>query len=570
MYFLALAADFDGTVAHDGRVLPETLAALRQLRLTGRRLLLVTGREVADVLSLLPDPKVFTYIIAENGAVLYDPASRAEQVLGPPPPASLLSRLREKQVAPLSVGRCVLATFEPHQAAILEAIHDLGLELQISFNKGAVMVLPSGINKATGLQAALAGLEIAASNVVGVGDAENDHSFLSICGCSAAVANAVPMIRQNADLVLAGDHGAGVTELVDRLINEDVALAPAGKHGPWLGHDRDGGKVYPRPGDGCILLVGPSGSGKSTLATAMTERIVDLRLEFTVIDPEGDYLDLCDAIRIGSSEAPPNATEALRLIAQAGLNVVVNTQAMSMESRQALFDNFLQQASYLRSRTGRPHWLIFDEAHELLPATASPTKSALRHQDLTAAVLVTLHPKHLSREALSAVRLIVALGAAPAELLRDFARLTGVAEPECPEIVRGEVLCWRPAGTGEVLALRLEPPRQDHRRHAGKYAIGDVGEQRSFYFHDLQNNRFIKAHNLYAFLDQSCTINDQSWQRHLRCGDFSAWFRHVIRDEGLAREAARVEADDTLSAAEARQLIRKAIWRRYAAPAQCS
>ena len=31
-----------------------------------------------------------------------------------------------------------------HQEAVLESIHDLGLELQVIFNKGAVMVLPSG------------------------------------------------------------------------------------------------------------------------------------------------------------------------------------------------------------------------------------------------------------------------------------------------------------------------------------------------------------------------------------------------------------------------------------------
>ena len=46
------------------------------------------------------------------------------------------------------------------------------------FNKGAVMILPSGVNKATGLAAALEELGLSPHNVVGVGDAENDHAFL--------------------------------------------------------------------------------------------------------------------------------------------------------------------------------------------------------------------------------------------------------------------------------------------------------------------------------------------------------------------------------------------------------
>ena len=37
---------------------------------------------------------------------------------------------------------------------VLATIRDLGLELHVIFNRDAVMVLPSGINKGTGLRAA--------------------------------------------------------------------------------------------------------------------------------------------------------------------------------------------------------------------------------------------------------------------------------------------------------------------------------------------------------------------------------------------------------------------------------
>ena len=60
---------------------------------------------------------------------------------------------------------------------MLETIRDLGLEFQITFNKGAVMVLPAGVNKASGLAAAIGELGLSPLKVVGVGDAENDHAF---------------------------------------------------------------------------------------------------------------------------------------------------------------------------------------------------------------------------------------------------------------------------------------------------------------------------------------------------------------------------------------------------------
>jgi HAD superfamily hydrolase (TIGR01484 family) len=106
-----------------------------------------------------------------------------------------------------------VATWHPNETVVLETIAELGLELQVIFNKGAVMVLPSGVNKATGLAAALHELDLSRHNVVGVGDAENDHAFLALCECSVAVANALPALAERCDLVTAAERGAGVEEL---------------------------------------------------------------------------------------------------------------------------------------------------------------------------------------------------------------------------------------------------------------------------------------------------------------------------------------------------------------------
>jgi HAD superfamily hydrolase (TIGR01484 family) len=95
-------------------------------------------------------------------------------------------------VAPLSVGRAIVATWRPHENAVLETIRDQGLELQVIFNKDAVMVLPSGVNKATGLAVALHDHGFSPHEAVGIGDAENDHAFLTLCECAVAVDNALP------------------------------------------------------------------------------------------------------------------------------------------------------------------------------------------------------------------------------------------------------------------------------------------------------------------------------------------------------------------------------------------
>lgn len=222
MHYVALATDYDGTIAHNGEVDEPTLAALERLRGASRRLVLVTGRELDDLIRCMPRLDLFDIVVAENGALLYWPATKQERTLAAPPPPEFAQRLREAGVSPLSVGRVIVASWEPNEGKVLATIRDMGLELQIIFNKGAVMVLPSSVNKATGLAAALQRLDIDPRHVVGVGDAENDHAFLKTCGCAVAVANAIPALMREADIVTEGERGAGVAELIDRMIATDL------------------------------------------------------------------------------------------------------------------------------------------------------------------------------------------------------------------------------------------------------------------------------------------------------------------------------------------------------------
>ncbi len=221
MRYNVLATDYDGTLATEGRVDEATLAALVRLRNSGRRLILVTGRELDDLARVFPHIDLFERVVAENGALLYSPATRKTRPLAAAPPARFVQTLRDRGVTPLSVGQVVVATWTPHEKTVLDVIRELGLDLQVIFNKGAVMVLPAGVNKATGLAAALEELALSPQSVVSVGDAENDHPFLSLSGCSVAVANALPTLKEQADWVTQGSRGAGVTELIDHLLASD-------------------------------------------------------------------------------------------------------------------------------------------------------------------------------------------------------------------------------------------------------------------------------------------------------------------------------------------------------------
>jgi len=223
MQYQALATDYDGTLAHDSHVDDETLAALRRFKESGRKVILVTGREMPELESVFPELTVCDAIVAENGGLLCWPGKQCEEVLAEPVPTEFVDEMVRRGVNPFSVGKVIFATWRPHESVVLEVIQSLGIEYHIVFNKRAVMVLPSGINKASGLKKILKRLQIAPDHIVGIGDAENDHAFLESCAVAAAVANALPSLKERCDLVMGHDHGGGVVELIDRILADDLA-----------------------------------------------------------------------------------------------------------------------------------------------------------------------------------------------------------------------------------------------------------------------------------------------------------------------------------------------------------
>jgi hypothetical protein len=469
-------------------------------------------------------------------------------------------------VAPLSTRRVIVATWQPHEETVLEVIRELGLELQVIFNKGAVMVLPSGVNKAVGLAAALDDLSLSLHNAVGIGDAENDHAFLTACECSVAVANALPALKERCDFVTPGDHGRGVQELAAELVDTDLA-ARAESLTRWalaVGEDGDGRPVRLPPYGRPVLVAGPSGGGKSTFATAFLEQLARHGYQFCIVDPEGDYHEIESATVLGDAGRAPGVDEALELLRRPSQSCVLNLLGIPLSDRPAFFATLLPRFQEMRAHTGRPHWIFVDEAHHLLPAQWRPSALTLP-RELVDLLLVTVHPDSIAPALLAEVGVVVAVGDRPDDTLRRFATAAGVEPPPAIAVAEGRAVLWNRAGNAAPVAFSVAPSRVERRRHLRKYAAGDLGPDKSFYFRGPEGRLNLRAQNLQMFMQMAAGVDDDTWLHHLERGHYSRWMREAIKDDGLADETARVERDAGRDAAESRARIRAAIEQRYTA-----
>src|SRR5262245_7791232 len=460
MRYLALACDYDGTIAQDGHVGSEMFEALERFTASGRKLILLTGRELEDLQSVCPRLGVFEWAVVENGAVLYHPATQEVKPLAPPPPERFVQRLRQRKVAPLSVGRSIVATWKPHEVAVLETIRDLGLEMQVIFNKGAVMVLPAGVNKATGLAAALKEMGLSPHNIVGVGDAENDHAFLAICECSVAVANALSTLRERVDFVTHGVSSRGVRQLIDELIQGDLRNREyhLDRHHLLLGMREDGTEVLIPPHGYNLLVAGPSASGKSTVATAIMERLAEKKYQFCVIDPEGDYGGLASAIHLGTKDRAPSAEEVLEVLSSPEQNLVVNLLGLPLGDRPPFFRDLLPRLQELRARTGRPHWVLIDEVHHLLPSSWDSAPLTLP-QVLGQVLMVTVHPDEVAPAVLTSANAMLAVGQGTEDTFRRFCKPLEEKVPKLPDgdLQPGEVLFWKRGEKTPPFRVKIAP-----------------------------------------------------------------------------------------------------------------
>jgi hydroxymethylpyrimidine pyrophosphatase-like HAD family hydrolase len=570
MRYLVLATDYDGTIASHGKVAESTLTALEKVSASGHKLILATGRHLPDLKTIFPQLSKFARVVVENGALLYCPEEKEETLLCEPPPSSLISALKARGV-PFETGRGIIATWEPHQTLVIEIIRELGLDSQVIFNKGAIMVLPSGVNKASGLAAALKSLRLSAHNVVGIGDAENDHAFLARCECGVAVANAVPALKERADVVTKNSNGAGVEELIEQLLADDLARYDAllRRHsislGAMVGSDKE---VRVTPDRHSILVAGASASGKSTVVAGILEQFSEQEYQFCLVDPEGDYENFAGALSFGTAKERPDISAIVNALQSPDHSIVVNLLDMPVTERPEYFSVLLPRIIELRTQTARPHWIVIDEAHHLLPRSWSPATSTMP-QSLGGTILVTVHPEHVSSAALGFVDLVVGLGRSANEALHGFARALRIDPPEVKEEPSGsgQALIWFRNQSRTAVLAKMQPAKGERRRHRRQYAEGELSPEHSFYFRGPEGKLNLKAQNLVTFLQLSEGVDDDTWNYHLRRSDYSKWFEQHIKDSELAQAVKEVEQNGHIPVRESKKLIKEAVQSRYTGPA---
>jgi hypothetical protein len=287
---------------------------------------------------------------------------------------------------------------------------------------------------------------------------------------------------------------------------------------------------------------------------SILESLTELGYQFCIVDPEGDYQEFNGVLVLGDSQQEPSTEEIVALLEKPEQNAVVNLLSVPLDHRSEFCTRLLQRLQQLKTRTGRPHWLIFDEAHQIIPALSIRANTEFSHY-CQSAMFITVHPEHVARTVLSCVRSAIAVGKRPGRTLRSYSEAIGEKPPETPiALDTGEAWFWR---RPEKRAVRFRPaqPHSERRRHQRKYAEGSLGPEKSFYFRGPEGKLKLRAQNLAVFLQLAEGVDDATWLHHLRRGDYSRWFRESIKDEALAVEASRAEELTGVSAQETRARI---------------
>lgn len=560
MRFHVFASDYDGTLARNGKVSHDVIEKVQAIKSSNRTIVLVTGRELPDLKNVFPEYTIFDFIVAENGALIYTPSTGKEELLGETPDENFIKALQEKGVNRLSVGKVIVATWEPFQNVVLQTIKKFGIERQIIFNKGAVMILPPGINKATGLQSLLNQLHFSHHNLVAIGDAENDSAMMLTAECAVAVNNALPSLKQVADFVTTSSHEKGVIELANMLLENDLdtITKKQTRHNISLGRCEVGNEFSIRPYRPGILLTGSSGGGKSTFTVSITESLANSGYQFCLIDPEGDYLELPDTLIIGNKKAVPELKEIIELLKPAKQNVVICILSIPLQDRPSFFLNILPVINQCRNEYGHPHWLLIDEVHHLVPkSTVTPL-----FEDLNNFILIGHDVEAIATELLKKTRMIMVVGKNIEKSLSQYCKITNISMPKnINPIELGQVYIYDIDNSNNSFVVNYTQPQKIQERHKRKYAFGEMGDN-NFVFTGENNKLSLKANNLAMFVHIAQGIDDDTWLYHLKRNDYIDWFSAFLHDDELAEVAAEA---GKMNAAESKRLILDFITKKYLA-----
>jgi hypothetical protein len=184
-------------------------------------------------------------------------------------------------------------------------------------------------------------------------------------------------------------------------------------------------------------------------------------------------------------------------------------------------------------------------------------------------LFVTVHPEQVSKLVLESIDVVMTLGQKPDRTLKAFADRLGLTAPRTrrEKLKVGEAIVWSVRSGEPPKTLRITPSDGERRRHRRKYAEGQLGPDRSFYFKGPRGELNLRAQNLTSFMQLAQGVDDATWTYHLKQGDYSRWMEVAIKDFPLARLIHQIENESALSAKDSRQRVTKAIEERYTWPA---
>jgi len=547
----ALACDYDGTLASEDRIGAEALAALREARAAGLRLILVTGRTFFELLRVCEPVDLFDAVVAENGGVLYFPTIGVLRDHAPPPPSRLLAEL-DAQGIPFQAGRVIVGTWRAEEKRVRETLRALGVRMEIAHNRAAVMLLPPGISKGEGVRQAVRALGLAHHDVLALGDAENDLDLFAACGWTACPVNAVPELKDHADFIFPGADGSGVARAITGpILGGLLPVARSSRHRLAIGWVAETAEPVEIPERGVnVLIQGDPLSGKSWLAGVLIERLLGRRYAVCVVDPEGDYQVLAPLpgvswVETRSLQVWDRALE--RFDQDPAACVILDLSTLEQADKAALIAAGIGLLRERRRRAGPPHWVVLDEAHYWLGAAGIP--DAVLGLEDKGFCLVTYCASRLRPSVLAAVDVFLLARTAAAAQLDCLREVLARAPTDAADLAA--VLPGLPLG--EFLLLRTEPagartrtfvaaPRMtSHVRHLRKYADGRLPEPRRFFFRAPDGRLAATAGSIGEFLQGVGVVGDEVLAFHAARGDFSRWLLEVFADRELGRHLAKLE-----------------------------
>jgi HAD superfamily hydrolase (TIGR01484 family) len=546
MYRRIMAFDFDGTLAVNGDVPPELESALARCRDSGHVLFLVTGRRYETVqLGYLGS--LFAGIVWENGAVLSHTASGETYLPFGQLDARLLKAIEAAGI-PFERGLAIAATWTPHDQALWRILSSHGGSTSVEYNKGAVMVLPPGATKGSGLERLLALCGLSPRNLAAFGDAENDLSMMTLAEVSVAVGDAVPAVIETADVHATAPGPQGVLEILNEYpLGGKFLDIPLKRERPvLLGQTEDGATINipaSRLAGRNLGVFGNSATGKSWMVGLIAEGLHHEDYQVLLIDPEGDFRGLRVLPRFvsvsGDRATLPPPSAVVSLLDEGGVSLVLDLSQYPISLRTPYIVELIRTLRPVRERKFRPHWIVLDEAQEFLFEGSEVTALLRPLLETGGWAFVSYRPDRLSESVLTSLHHLLLTKLTDSQIgnsLRKYCAICSLRDARLEQIPMGSALLCG----GELVRMRPAIRRVPHVRHLYKYLDIPLPQGKRFSFRTDKGYLGVEAASLYELSRLLPTLPLECIEYHHRRDDFVKWADGTLGDRGLASRLRKV------------------------------